>query len=163
MPSITTIRVSLRTKSMLDELKHHRKESYEDVIARLVADAPCSDDQISAQKTSGGKAATDIEGGRQGKTTRPKGRSAYPPQDDTPGGESEPAGGSVNATIESRLREILARLDRLEEEMHEKVYPPESAMKPEFVRQVKNAEADIRKGKGKTYDSIEDFFKEIET
>jgi hypothetical protein len=161
MSPITTIRVSLRTKSLLDELKHHRKESYEDVIARLVADAPCSDEQLSAQKTAGGEAGTGIEGGRQGKTTRPGRRSAYTPQNDTTGGVRESAGGSADAAIESRLSEILARLDRLEEEMHENVYPPESAIKPEFIRQVKKAEADIRKGKGKAYSTMDDFIRAI--
>jgi len=41
--------------------------------------------------------------------------------------------------------------------------PPESAIKPELIRQLKKANADIKKGKGKTYNSIDDFFKEIET
>jgi len=40
--------------------------------------------------------------------------------------------------------------------------PPESAIRPEFVRKVKKARTDIKKGKGKTYDSFDDFFKEIE-
>ena len=68
-----------------------------------------------------------------------------------------------NRKIEMLLSDIVTRLDRIEEKIDETVYPPESAIKPEFVRQVKKAEADIRKGKGKTYESVDDFFKEIET
>jgi|GEM_PF-3579474 hypothetical protein len=32
----------------------------------------------------------------------------------------------------------------------------------EFVKRVKKAQANIKKGKGKIYDSVDDFFKEIE-
>jgi hypothetical protein len=67
-----------------------------------------------------------------------------------------------NRQIELMLSNIITRLERIEEKIDDNVYPPESAIKPEFVRQVKKAEADIRKGKGKAYDSVEDFFKEIE-
>lgn len=162
MSSVTTIRVSLRTKSLLEELKHHRKESYEDVIARLVADAPCNDEPLSAQMTGDRNVGRGTEEGRRKKTGRPARKSAYAPFDDSLGSVRESALGATNTAIESRLREIMARLDRLEDEMNENFYPPESAIKPAFVRQVKKAEADIRKGKGKTYDSIDDFFKEIE-
>lgn len=67
-----------------------------------------------------------------------------------------------NRQIELMLSSIITRLERIEEKIDENIYPPESAIRPEFVRQVKKAQADIRKGKGKTYDSVEDFFKEIE-
>jgi len=67
-----------------------------------------------------------------------------------------------NRQIEQMLSNIITRLERIEEKIDENVYPPESAIKPELIRQVKKAEADIRKGKGKTYDSIDDFFREIE-
>lgn len=67
-----------------------------------------------------------------------------------------------NHRIELMLSNIITRLERIEEKIDENVYPPESAIKPEFIRQVKKAEADIRKGKGKTYNSVDDFFREIE-
>ncbi len=77
--------------------------------------------------------------------------------------ESAPhAHGGENRQIELMLSNIITRLERIEEKIDENVYPPESAIKPAFVRQVKKAQADIRKGKGKTYNSIDDFFKEIE-
>jgi hypothetical protein len=45
----------------------------------------------------------------------------------------------------------------------ENVYPPESAIKPEFIGQVKKAEADISAGKGKTYKSMDDFIRDLES
>ena len=45
----------------------------------------------------------------------------------------------------------------------ENVYPPESAIKPEFITRVKKAQAEIAAGKGKTYDSMDDFIREIES
>ncbi len=75
----------------------------------------------------------------------------------------ESAGGlAKDEKIESLLTDIVSRLDRIEEKIDENVYPPESAIKPEIVRQLKKAHADSKKGKGKTYNSIDDFFKEIE-
>jgi hypothetical protein len=64
--------------------------------------------------------------------------------------------------IELMLADIITRLERIEEKFDENVYPPQSAMKPEFIKRIKKAQADIRKGKGKTYNSIDDFFREIE-
>lgn len=43
----------------------------------------------------------------------------------------------------------------------ENVYPSESAIKPEFIRSVKKAQADLKQGKGKTYNSIGNFFRGI--
>ncbi|MFZ1127540.1 DUF2683 family protein [Methanoregula sp.] len=68
---------------------------------------------------------------------------------------------AVNRKIETLLTDIVTRLDRIEEKIDENVYPPESAIRPEFIRQVKKAEADIRKGKGKTYESMGAFIKAI--
>ena len=67
-----------------------------------------------------------------------------------------------NRKIETLLSDIVTRLDRIEEKIGETVYPPKSAIKPEFVRRVKKVRADIKKGKGKMYNSVDDFFKEIE-
>ena len=76
--------------------------------------------------------------------------------------ESSP-GGQGQRNIEKILSDILVKLERIEEKIDENVYPPESSIKPEFIKQVKKAQADIKKGKGKTYNSIDDFFREIET
>ena len=79
-----------------------------------------------------------------------------------PAGVRESAVGlAKNEKIESLLTDIVNRLDRIEEKIDENVYPPESAIKPELIRKLKKAHADIKKGKGKTYNSIDDFFKEI--
>jgi hypothetical protein len=48
-------------------------------------------------------------------------------------------------------------------ENDENFYPPESAIKPEFVKRVKKAQADIAAWKGKTYKSMDDFLREIES
>ena len=51
---------------------------------------------------------------------------------------------------------------RTEQRFDENVYPPESAIKPEFIIQVKKAEADIKAGKGKRYKSIDVFIRSLE-
>lgn len=81
----------------------------------------------------------------------------------TPAGvcESSPDAAGTRK-IETLLSDIVTRLDRIEEKIDETVYPPESAIRPEFVKKVKKAQANIKKGKGKIYDSVDDFFKEIE-
>jgi hypothetical protein len=66
-----------------------------------------------------------------------------------------------NNEIQTMLADIISRLNRIEEKIDENVYPPESAIKPEFIRQVKKTEADIRKGKGKTYESMDAFIRAI--
>ena len=109
---------------------------------------------------------TSKAAGQSGSRTR-KG-FAYDPQHNTvieekPGGVHESAGGLVNnAKIELLLTDIISRLDRIEEKIDENVYPPESAIKPEFIKRVKNAQADIAAGKWKTYDSIDDFIRSLE-
>ncbi len=64
MPAMTTIRISHKTKELLDDLKHHKKESYEDVIGRLATmaydDEPLSDEEIEDMKAS----LEDIKAGR---------------------------------------------------------------------------------------------------
>lgn len=108
---------------------------------------------------------TSRAAGQSGSRSR-KG-SAYDPQrinadGDIPAGVRESAGGlAKNEKIESLLIDIVSRLDRIEEKIDENVYPPESAIKPEFIRQVKKAEAGIRKGKGKTYESMDAFIRAI--
>jgi predicted transcriptional regulator len=64
MSAMTTIRVSRQTKEILDDLKVHPKESYEDVIERLTTmafdDEPLSDEEIEDMKAS----LEDIKAGR---------------------------------------------------------------------------------------------------
>jgi len=63
--------------------------------------------------------------------------------------------------IEQMLSDILSRLERIEKRIDEIVYPPESDIKPEFIKRVKRAQYDIAEGKGKTYKSMEDFIRAI--
>jgi len=147
--SSTTIRLSRQTKERLDQLRHHRKESYDDIIGRLAATA-CGSEMLPRE-------GTGVAG-----TVRSHGKQVYGLHDENPGGVRESSGRPVQKSLESRLGEIVARLERLEETMHENTYPPQSAIRPEVVRKVRKAQADIRKGKGKTCDSADDFFQEIE-
>jgi hypothetical protein len=62
---------------------------------------------------------------------------------------------------QAMLAGIISRLNRIEEKIDENVYPPESAIRPEFIRQVKKAGAGIRKGKGTTYKSMDAFIRAI--
>jgi hypothetical protein len=81
------------------------------------------------------------------------------------GGVSEsslPARGTER-NVEQLLSDIVTRLERIEEKIDENIYPPEPAITPEFIKSMKKARADIKTGKGKAYDSIDDFFQEIET
>jgi hypothetical protein len=105
-----------------------------------------------------------------GKSSSRRGKDfAYDPnritaEGEKPAGVHESAGSlTKNPKIELLLADIVTRLDRIEEKIDENVYPPESAIKPEFIKKIKKAQADIKKGKGKTYNSIDDFFKEIES
>ena len=100
--------------------------------------------------------------------TNPKGKSGSlfyinGSQSESPSGvhESSPKSAS-GRKIETLLSDIVTRLDRIEEKIDENVYPPESAIRPEMIRKIRKAHADIKKGKGKTYNSVDDFFQEIE-
>jgi hypothetical protein len=42
------------------------------------------------------------------------------------------------------------------------VYPPESAIKPEFVRHIIKARSEIENGLGMRYLSLDDFFRKTE-
>lgn len=92
-------------------------------------------------------------------TLKKKQSSAIP---QTHEGVSESSPYLPDRKVEQLLSDIVARLERIEEKIDENVYPPESSFKPEFIRSVKKAQADLKKGKGKTYNSIDDFFREIE-
>lgn len=64
MPQGTTVRISLRTKTVLDDLKIHPKESYDEVISRLshlaYDDEPMTDEELQALK----EGLDDVKAGR---------------------------------------------------------------------------------------------------
>jgi hypothetical protein len=68
---------------------------------------------------------------------------------------------ATDRKVEQMLSDIVVRLERIEEKIDENVYPPESAIKPAYVKRVKKAEAEIATGKGKTYKSMNDFINAI--
>jgi hypothetical protein len=74
--------------------------------------------------------------------------------------ESVP-GAAGNPKIERILSDILIKLERIEEKIDEAVYPPESALRPAYVKKIKEAESGLSKGKGKTYSSMDDFIRNI--
>ncbi len=86
------------------------------------------------------------------------------PPDNTVSGVYESAThipATENREVKVMLADIISRLDRIEEKIDENVYPPESAIKPAFVKRIKKAQADITKGKGKTYESMDAFIRAI--
>lgn len=106
-------------------------------------------------KIADGPEKTMISSGKK----NPAGIRRYPV-----GGVSEsslPARDS-DRKVEAILSDIVSRLERIEEKIDENVYPPESAIKPDFTREIKKARSDIKKGKGNSYNSVDDFFREIE-
>ena len=66
-----------------------------------------------------------------------------------------------NQKIERILSDILARLERIDEKLDEAVYPPESAIKPAYVKKIKETDAGLKRGKGKTYPSMDAFIRNI--
>jgi hypothetical protein len=74
--------------------------------------------------------------------------------------ESVP-GAHGNPEIERILSDILAKLERIEEKIDEAVYPPESAIRPAYVKKIKEAESGLSKGKGKTYSSVDNFIRKM--
>ena len=106
-------------------------------------------------KIADGPEKTMISSGKK----NPAGIRRYPV-----GGVSEsslPARDS-DRKVEAMLSDIVSRLERIEEKIDENVYPPESAIKQDFVRDIKKARSDTKKGKGKSYNSVDDFFREID-
>jgi len=49
----------------------------------------------------------------------------------------------------------------LEVQRDETVYPPESAIRPEYIRKVKKAQSEISKGKATTYRSMDNFIQSL--
>jgi len=74
--------------------------------------------------------------------------------------ESVP-GAPGNPKIERILSDILNKLERIEEKIDEAVYPPESAVRPAYVKKIKKAESELSKEKGKTYSSMDHFIRNI--
>jgi hypothetical protein len=105
------------------------------------------DYKIAAEQGEGKK--------RQGKKSQ---KRSLP---DTAGGVSESSVFPPDRNVEQLLTDIISRLERIEAKIDENVYPPESEIKPDLIKQLKKAEADIRKGKGKTYESMDAFIRAI--
>ena len=62
-----------------------------------------------------------------------------------------------NRKIETLLSDIVTRLDRIEEKIDVTVYPPESAIRPEYIQKIRKIQAKPSKGRAKTYASMNDF------
>ena len=105
-------------------------------------------DPIRTEKIRKGKAKTSRTSGSSLKESVPCVMESVP---GTPG----------NQKAEKILSEILARLERIEEKIDEAVYPPESAIRPAYVKKIKEAGSGLARGKGKTYPSMEDFIRNI--
>ena len=105
-------------------------------------------DTIQPEKKRKGKAKTSRISGSSLKESVPCVMESVP---GTPG----------NQKAEKILSEILARLERIEEKIDDAVYPPVSAIRPAYVKKVKEAGSGLAKGKGKTYPSMEDFIRNI--
>lgn len=96
------------------------------------------------------------------KGTKKSGITYTPSPGDT--GSGTPAGvhessldAGSNRKIETLLTDIVTRLDRIEEKIDETVYPPESAIRPEYIEKIKKIQAKPPKGRAKTYASMDDF------
>jgi len=59
--------------------------------------------------------------------------------------------------IETLLSDIVTRLDRIEEKIDENTYPPESAIRPEYIRKIQKIQGRPPKSRAKTYASMDDF------
>ena len=66
-----------------------------------------------------------------------------------------------NQKIERILSDILVKLERIEEKIDEAVYPPESAIKPAYIKKIKEIDAGLTQEKVKTYASMDEFIRNI--
>ncbi|MFZ1127806.1 hypothetical protein [Methanoregula sp.] len=96
------------------------------------------------------------------KGTKKSGITYTSPLEDT--GSGAPAGvpessldAAGNRKIETLLSDIVTRLDRIEEKIDETVYPPESAIRLEYIQKIKRIQTKPSKGRAKTYASMDDF------
>ena len=96
------------------------------------------------------------------KGTKKSGITYTSPLEDT--GSGAPAGvheSSLDAAEKPEDRDassdIVTRLDRIEEKIDETVYPPESAIRLEYIQKIKRIQTKPSKGRAKTYASMDDF------
>jgi hypothetical protein len=68
----------------------------------------------------------------------------------------------MSADEKELLNEILKKLDHIENEITALAYPPEEFLQEDFVKEVEAAQERVKKGKGKVYKNIEEFFKKVE-
>ena len=66
-----------------------------------------------------------------------------------------------NPKIERILSDILIKLERIEEKIDEAVYPPESAIRPAYVKKIKEIDTGLAQEKAKTYASMDEFIRNI--
>ncbi|MFA4849547.1 MAG: hypothetical protein WC626_07455 [Methanoregula sp.] len=66
-----------------------------------------------------------------------------------------------NQKIERILSDILVKLERIEEKIDEAVYPPESAIKPAYIKKIKEIDAGLTQKKANTYASMDEFIRNI--
>jgi len=66
-----------------------------------------------------------------------------------------------NPKIEKILADILIKLEHIEEKIDEAVYPPESAIRPAYVKKIKAIDAGPAQEKVKTYASMDEFIRNI--
>ena len=88
-------------------------------------------------------------------------RTAASPDESVPCVMESVPGTPGNQKIERILSDILIKLERIEEKIDEAVYPPESAIKPAYVKKIKDIDAGLAKGKGKTYATMDEFIRNI--
>jgi len=105
-------------------------------------------DTIQPKKTHNRKAKSSRTSGDAGIDSIPCVMESVPT---TPG----------NQRIERILSDILNKLERIEEKIDEAVYPPESAIKPAYVKKIKAIDAGLAHEKAKTYASMDEFIRNI--
>jgi hypothetical protein len=55
----------------------------------------------------------------------------------------------------------IGKLERIEEKLDISSYPPEEALRSDFIQRVKNAEKEISKGKCLNFESMNEFLKSL--
>ena len=87
--------------------------------------------------------------------------SGASPSDSVPCVMESVPGNPRNQKIERILSDILIKLERIEEKIDEAVYPPESAIKPAYMKKIKEIDAGHAKETAKTYASMDEFLRNI--
>ena len=70
--------------------------------------------------------------------------------------------GIMSTDEKALLNEILKKLDHIENEITALAYPPEEFLKEDFIEGVEAAQDRLKKGEGRVYKNIEEFFKKVE-